>query len=385
MIINPEFQQNRTFQGGAFHDSNRLSGQITLSHGIVHFEGGTGGVADLPITGLQIGAGGAGNRLVFLSHPARPDWTLFTPDRAILRHPALLQNSETAKQASKACSARRSGWIVVSAALLLAAAIVFGLLLLRPALTRLAAAHVPPSWEVGFGNAAFSHLRLQLNIVDDPSLEKDLEKIAAPLLGNIPDSPYPFQLHLAAEPEVNAFAIPGGHVIVNSGLIQEAAQPEEVAGVLAHEIAHVTLRHSLQNLIGSVGMFVVMQMAFGDLDGVLAVMVDNSSYLLRQKFSREYEREADAKGWEYLNQANIDPRGLERFFERLEKIEAEKDPLGGVSGQLAILATHPATGERIHWLQGRWKAQQKKSGFRNFGLNFAELKKRVRAAANKQK
>jgi predicted Zn-dependent protease len=100
---------------------------------------------------------------------------------------------------------------------------------------------------------------------------------------------------------------------------------------------------------------------FGDTSGLAAVLADGSQLLLRQRYSRDFEREADDVAWQYLLKANIDPRGMIRFFDRLKK-EEQKYPQ--LRGSLQLLNTHPATAERMERLEEKWKKLDRKDGFR---------------------
>lgn len=332
----------------------------------------------LPTEGLQVRCGGANDRLVFLSHSTQPDWSLYTPDRTILRHPVLASNPAIAAQLGRARLKRRIGWYILAGIAAVFVLGCFGVWLARPAIVDFAVARIPVSWEKKMGETAFAQIRMQTTLIEDRSLLQPLEQIAQPLLQSIPNPPYKFQLHLAKEPVPNAFALPGGHVVVNSGLIVDAKRPEEVAGVLAHEIAHVMRRHSLRNLVSNIGLSIIMQTLFGDFEGLLGFIADNSSFLLRQSFSREYEHEADNLGWDYLMRANIDPSGLKDFFERLR----EKGPPPALERSLAIMSTHPATDARIRELDTRWQGQKKKSEFIDFDLDFAAYREKLRGVQN---
>ncbi|MFW6236744.1 MAG: M48 family metalloprotease, partial [Desulfovibrionales bacterium] len=101
--------------------------------------------------------------------------------------------------------------------------------------------------------------------------------ITDPVFQGIPETEYDFRVYLARNPEINAFALPGGIIVLNSGLILSATGPDQVAGVLAHEAAHVTLRHGLRQIIGTVGLFALVQALFGDATGLMAVLIDNSA------------------------------------------------------------------------------------------------------------
>jgi beta-barrel assembly-enhancing protease len=152
-------------------------------------------------------------------------------------------------------------------------------------------------------------------------------------------------LHVLRDATPNAFAIPGGHMALHTGLLEMAKTPEQVAGVIAHEISHVTQRHSLRNMMQSAGLSMVFGVLLGSPD--LASLAGMAEELQALSYSRDMEREADDVGWNYLLKAEINPRGMVEFFELLAKEE-------GVSGNMpALLSTHPATAERIANLQER--------------------------------
>jgi len=145
---------------------------------------------------------------------------------------------------------------------------------------------------------------------------------------------------------VNAFATPGGYVFLTRGLIEMANSPDEVAGVLAHEIGHVKALHPEAGVVRSVGIWTGMSLIFGG-----GVLTDLSGALLRRSYSREDEREADEIGAHLLREAGISPSGLADFFAR----QAEKERNRG-SGLMAVWSTHPASSARLaairdlpHW------------------------------------
>lgn len=135
---------------------------------------------------------------------------------------------------------------------------------------------------------------------------------------------------------VNAFALPGGYIYLFNGLIQRARSPDELAGVLAHEIGHVKLRHGLRSAIQAGGLGFLLGTVFGDFAGGTAVVVASRA-LLQSAFSRDAEREADRFGVELMLRAGGDPAGLARFFDGA--------PSSG-PGALAWIASHPTHAER---------------------------------------
>lgn len=192
---------------------------------------------------------------------------------------------------------------------------------------------IPAGIEQQLGESVLAQTRAQSKMVEAGPAFNAVHTIARRL--GRPEEKLRF--FVADRPEVNAFAAPGGIVVVFTGLLRTADSAEEVAGVLAHEIAHVELRHSLRQLVKVAGLKVLFSAVLGDY-GQLAGW---GAQLTELKFSRDAEREADSRGLQRLVEARIDPQGLPRFFEKLEKTE------GAGVGLPAVLSTHPATRERL--------------------------------------
>lgn len=184
-----------------------------------------------------------------------------------------------------------------------------------------------------------------------PSLKPRRDGPAAALIGTIgarltQGSRYTYRWILADSPEVNAFAMPGGTVVVYTGLLKRADSAEEVAGVLAHEVQHVELRHSLKNLLHSLGWRAVLALALGDVTG--SVWGDMAHRLGSLSYGRELEREADLGALQALRNAGIGARGLLTFFARLAESEGP---------DLSLLSSHPASRERIVLIEQAIAAQ----------------------------
>ena len=351
-----EMESVTGYRGTAMHPSlggRTASGSMSVVAGELRFEGGDVYV-QMPISGIQIEAGGLNNEQFLFQHPSRPGWVLSTADRLVLDEMALTADPQVQKQLS---GARRQKltftklYVACGVLLTLVAGTVLLLFFLKSELARAVASRLPPSWEQQFGNTAMDSIRKEMKIIENSKWEPQLELIRSKLLPGVTNTLYPITIHVAEASELNAFALPGGHIVVFTGLLKSVERPEELAGVLAHEIAHITERHVLRKMIESLGLVLVIQSLFGDTSGLLAVASQGSEFLLQQKFSRDFEREADDVGWRYLVTARIDPRGMIDFFGKLEKEAAKAG-----STQLGLLTTHPPTRERIERLEAAWKA-----------------------------
>ncbi len=376
--------EDAVFEGGAFDstlEGGKAFGTVRVAYNGILFESAKGKVA-LPLDGLEIKLGGANDRLIFFSHPSLPKTVIHTADHAALKHPMLAGHRGLVAQIGQVRTKKRVALAVLLGVVFLLVAGVVGLVMSKNKLSAVAANAIPVKWEVELGDTLFKQIKGRSKMVEDPVVLEQLKLLTGPLIEGIGDAKYPLQFHIVEDATLNAFAMPGGHVVLHTGLLLAADTPEEVAGVLGHEIAHVTRRHGFRGIISSAGLYIVVSTFVGDMSSILAVVANNSAYLLDQKFSRDFEREADEVGWEYLLKANIDPRGMVGFFKKLQEEEKrmlENSPVGKIEGALSVLSTHPATQERIDTLETKIKALPGGANHRKFALNYAEFKDSLRA------
>jgi len=160
-------------------------------------------------------------------------------------------------------------------------------------------------------------------------------------LAKVTGTPYELHLTVADTSMINALALPGGRIILFRGLIENAGSAEEMTGVLAHELAHVTLRHPTQGLIVSVGWSAMLSALTGGASGSTDAMAQVASKLATSAYSRDVEADADAKGVAILDSAGIDSQGLIGFFNMLKKREDN-----GLNIP-EFFSSHPLTADRI--------------------------------------
>ncbi len=321
---------------------------------------------ELPLMGLKLEMGGWDLNQAVLTHPDRAGWSVYVTDGAFLNDPILAGHPGLNSQA-KAAGRKRGGgnkiWVLAVALSLVFITPVLLLVLNRGRLARALAEKVPVEWERQLGEQAFGQVRAKGDITDDPEALAKLKSITTPLVKGISETRFALQFHFSRDTNINAFALPGGHVVVNAGLINAARRPEEIAGVLAHEIAHVTQRHGIRSLIESAGLSLMFQAVAGDQSGLLGSLTSGSQFLLQKKYSRDFEREADDVGWEYLVKAKIDPRGMIDFFVVLKDLEKKNAALSAMNGALNFASTHPGSQERIDRLEAKAKAMSNRNEF----------------------
>ena len=164
------------------------------------------------------------------------------------------------------------------------------------------------------------------------------------------DSQYPIELFIVDEPVINAFAIPGGKIVIYQGLLDIFDSWEQLAAVLAHELAHVELRHSMKQISRTLSTYLVFSIMTSDVNGISSVLVDNAIMVKDLSNSRSMEKEADIQGLAYLHELNVNPEGMINLLESLN----EESELGdGLNKVLKILSTHPLNIDRITYLESQ--------------------------------
>lgn len=204
--------------------------------------------------------------------------------------------------------------------------------------------------------------------VSDRVVEDAIRSIVKRLEAHANPQGFEFRVHVVQGDQINAFALPGGQIVVFTELIRKANQPEEVAGVIAHEMAHVTKRHGLQGVAQSIGLSAALGLVFGDASGIAG---DLTQHITLSSYSRAQESEADAEGVRMMHAAKIDPRGLSRFFNTLKR-EA-----GDVPGGMQWISTHPSHDDRIDSIDeqlGELDAQQ----YQPFEFDWNAVGRRLR-------
>jgi predicted Zn-dependent protease len=157
-------------------------------------------------------------------------------------------------------------------------------------------------------------------------------------LGYIVD--YPIAITVVQSKEVNAFAVPGGHIVVYDAILEKMKTPEELAALLGHEASHVALRHSLRNMFRNLARKMFLALVFGNDAGIFSVMVNNADNLKGLEYSRALETEADDNGLKLMAASGLDPEGMVRLMELLRKESGGKEPS-------SLLNTHPVIEDRI--------------------------------------
>jgi predicted Zn-dependent protease len=202
--------------------------------------------------------------------------------------------------------------------------------------------------DVQLGREAAQQVRQQMPVVKDEDLQKYIRQVGARLSKTQPAGEFPYEFTLLNQKEINAFALPGGPIFVFSGLIRESDNEAQLAGVLAHEIAHVALRHgtnqvSKAQLLQIPAALAGVALPEGALGQVIQIGLGVGLNGLFLKYSRTAENQADALGARIMAEAGYNPIEMARFFEKLEA--------KGGSGAPEFLSDHPSPGNRVKAVQ----------------------------------
>ncbi|MBI2372388.1 MAG: M48 family metallopeptidase [Deltaproteobacteria bacterium] len=358
--------RDQTFEGGVFHGSiegGRSGARLGLRDATLTADLLDGGRLELPIVGATIEIGGASGRMVFVRTPDR-SLTFFSEAPGFLD--ALRTLPELEGELSRV-SAERDRNAKSSLKWWLGGLAAAGLLALAvpPAFdgaVRGAVGAVP--FEVDEKIGAIGWASLGARTLDNDKAQAAAKAMIERLRPHASMPEAKFRISVVEDGAINAFALPGGQMALNTGLIRLAETPEEIAGVLAHEMAHVTKRHGVRSLARALGVFGGIQLLLGDV----SVLVTIAAQLATLGYSREQEAEADAEGVRMLVAAGVDPEGLARFFEKMRDKQKELPEIP------EWLSTHPDLTARANEVRALAETQPKPAAYKPIELDWDALK-----------
>ncbi len=224
---------------------------------------------------------------------------------------------------------------------------------------------IPYEWEQKIGSYAFENYLLGKQNIKNPKVISAIKAIVN-RIDQFDDAEITYEIAVIDADMVNAFAFPGGFVIVTSGLINSSEQPEQIAGVLAHELTHVIERHGMRKLVRQAGLGILIGIVLGDTSS-LSQLVELSSQLDSLTFDRDQELRADNGAIKIMQAAGISPQHFVAFFKKIKQ-------LNSVAGDIPeILSTHPLTDKRIERVAAAQEPQYKFT----FDINWDRIKQEL--------
>jgi len=232
--------------------------------------------------------------------------------------------------------------LIIGGILILAVAIVSLYFIVAPKLSDNLTKAVPIKWEVDLGDKMFKQFMSdgKENSVKSMQLDSFFK-----LMNVVSD--YPIRMHFSEDTIINAFAIPGGHIVVYKGLVDKISNYESLAGLLAHEYTHVAKKHSLKTILRSASSYLVLAAIFGDLTGLAGIILENANSIQNLSYSRNFEHEADQNAVAILLDRKIGLTGMLDLF----KVFLSTGNKG--LAVPAFLSTHPVTEDRIKYIESR--------------------------------
>ncbi len=238
--------------------------------------------------------------------------------------------------------------------------------------------------EIAMGKQYADEIQRQAKLIDDPTITEYVNRLGQNLVRNS-DVKVPVTIKVIDSEEVNAFALPGGFFFVNTGLVMKARTEAELAGVMAHEIAHIAARHGTRQATrGQIANLATIPLIFMGGGWAMYGIRQGASVLIPLgflSFSRGFEQEADMLGLQYLYKSGYDPGGFVDFFEELQSLEKKKP---GTMGK--VFSTHPLTDDRIKNAQKNIQENlEAKPEYVVTTSEFNDVKNRLYALLNRRK
>ncbi|HZF41026.1 MAG TPA: M48 family metallopeptidase [Blastocatellia bacterium] len=207
-----------------------------------------------------------------------------------------------------------------------------------------------PEQDVEIGRQSAQQIMTETPMLDDPEIDGYIEQLGAKLASKAAGERFPYQFQVVATREINAFALPGGFLFVNAGAIAAARNEGELAGVIAHEIAHVSLRHGTNQAtkarLARAGLGILGGIAGAgsgsDLGQAIGAIGGLGANMLFLKYGRAAEKEADLEGARIMVEAGYDPRDMANFFKTLEQQGGRRVP--------EMMSDHPDPGDRVKYI-----------------------------------
>lgn len=326
-------------------EGGRKAGIIITNPFSLTFKKGDDIEIKFPLKDLEASYGGAGERLVYFKHPQYPGYTIFTDQSHILDDPALshLFSVQDTRQVVRKSRLTFRTLLISTILLIIAGVSVF--FISRDRIIHKVAMQVPMDYQIRIGEPIFENTLKSNKVLNSDTLSQYLNELTSPLLSQLGESDYQFRFAVVENDAINAFALPGGFIVIHSALLQEAETPDEVAGVLAHEIAHVTSRHHLRGLFNRLGTFYILSMFLGDIS-VLGSLVDIGASLESLSFSRDFETESDLEGLKLALASGYSSEGMVSFFKKLGEAHGGED-----HALMAYLTTHPTSDSRMKTIE----------------------------------
>lgn len=213
-----------------------------------------------------------------------------------------------------------------------------------PNLAEFMATKVPASYEVELGEGIYNQMSEDFDVDEEKTLAANEFFKALNIKSN-----YPVQITVVNSPVKNAFALPGGHIVVYDEILESMNSEEEFAALLSHEYSHIALKHTTRALFRSLGTYMVLSIVLSDINGIMGVIIENAHNVKSLSYTRSLEEEADNNGLKLMLNAGLNPVGMINLFKHLKQPQENSFEIP------EYLSTHPLLDERIKNIESKRK------------------------------
>ena len=341
-----------SIEGGVFHSelpNKRASAtfEIDVEREVITATANGGRQFTLALDDVRLELAGATGNMLFV-RSTQDETIFFSEDAKLLEQlgqtslrgeveQLLVQRKKTTQQ----------GWMLWGG--LLAGVLVVGLGLFASiqSLSGRMVAFIPIEVDVKLGEFVGAAMDKEGPEVKEDIIVQPVQQMVDALTANIEEE-WNFDVHVIDADIQNAYALPGGYIVVYTGLIEDTKRPEQLAGVLAHEISHVTQRHGMSRILEAAGVAIMIDLVLGNVEGIIAFGAEIFSASAVNAYSRDSETDVDVEGLKLMVDAGIDPSGMVEFFQIMEQEEDE------LTEMIPLwMRSHPEHEERIVVLQAQ--------------------------------
>ena len=340
------------FEGGVFHSelpNKRASATFEVDYDremiTATVNGGREFTLDLDEVRLEL-AGATGKMLFIRS--TKNETILFSEDPALLK---VLSETSLRSDVEKVVAQRNKnnqmGWLLWGGLLFGVVVVALGLFASIQTISGRFVNFIPIEADVKLGAFVGESMDKEGPEVTKDVIVQPVQQMVDKLTANIEEE-WNFDVHVIDADIQNAYALPGGYIVVYTGLIADTERPEQLAGVLAHEISHVTQRHGMSRILEAAGVAIMVDLVLGNVEGIIAFGAEIFSASAVNAYSRDAETDADVEGLKLMVDARIDPTGMVEFFQIMEQEEDE------LTEMIPLwMRSHPEHEERIVVLQAQ--------------------------------
>ncbi|MCP4375227.1 MAG: M48 family metallopeptidase [bacterium] len=340
--------QNDAYSGGVFSsdiDGGRAGAEICLTFSGITAVTSTNQHFTLPYSDCRIEIGGASGKMIFCRNGDK-SLTIFCEQKGFAEN---LRNSSTGLldeqmlevKHSKAQNARQRWKIAIILTVIVALTLYGGYIGITWA-AREAVMALPVSIDQQIGELAMSEIQHEGPEVRDEQVVQAVQEIIDRLKPHAAITDFEYKIKVIDADIMNAFALPGGHMVIYTGLLKKATRNEQIASIIAHEMSHASQRHGLAQISQSLTLSVGLAVLFQDTEGLVAFSTEIAKMLVMGSYSRAQETQADLEGLRMLHAAKIDPQGMIEMFTIMQTQKGQS----GITIP-SWLSTHPDMAERI--------------------------------------